>query len=129
MLLRPRRAKALAGILAAVVLLGAAGQGKKFPQGVISTKNPENNTIALSFDSAGVLNVYVDNQAFGQGTWEAKGDTVIFGPFTAPDPYACSTRGKYLWALADNKMTFTLVGTDDCAGRRDPLIGLTWTWG
>lgn len=118
----------IATFAALVLLLGAATQAPKFPGGVFKANDGTNN-IAISFDSAGVLNVYVQDQSFAQSSWEVKADTLSFGYVTGPEGYACTTGARYLWAFADNKMTFKQVGTDDCAARRDPLLGLIWTRG
>ena len=111
-----------------VVILTAAAQGKKFPVGVIKASNGT-NTIALDFDSTGVVNVYVDNQAFSNGSWSVKADTITFGKVQGPEGYSCADDAKYLWSLTDNRMEFALVGTDDCSSRRDSLLGLAWTRG
>ena len=119
----------LAGILGFVVLLTAAAQALKFPGGTFRATDPENNKIAITFDSAGALNVFVNDQSFAQSTWQVKADTITFGTVTGTEGSVCATSAKYLWAFKDNRLSFTGVGTDDCAQRRDPLLGLTWTKG
>jgi hypothetical protein len=123
-----RRPVILSGILALVVLLGAAAQAPKFPGGTFKANNGSND-IAITFDSSGALNVYVDNQSFSQSTWQVKADTLTFGTVTGPEGYSCNSSARYLWTFADNRLSFTLVGTDDCSTRRDPVLGLTWTRG
>jgi hypothetical protein len=75
------------------------------------------------------LNVYVNNEPFSNGTWQVKADTLTFGKIQGPEGYACASEAKYLWALADNRITFKLVGEDDCATRRDGLLQMVWTKG
>jgi hypothetical protein len=117
-------------MFALIVLLGAAAQSPKFPVGgVFTALDPNNTRIALSFDSTGRLDVYVDNQAFGQSTWQVNADTITFGAVTAPEGYGCPSSAKYLWSLADDRLSFTMVGNDDCSPRRDPLTGLAWKKG
>jgi hypothetical protein len=123
-----RRPVILVGILALVVLLGAAVQTSKFPGGTFKANNGSND-IALTFDSTGALKVFVDNQSFSQGTWQVKADTLTFGTVTGPEGYSCNSAARYLWKFADTRLSFTLVGTDDCSTRRDPILGLTWTRG
>jgi hypothetical protein len=123
-----RRAASLSGILGLIIVVTAATQGAKFPGGVFKTNDGTNN-IALDFDSTGTLNVYVNNESFSHSTWEARADTLTFGNMEAPEGYACTSGARYLWVLADNRILFTLVGTDDCQTRRDGLVGLVWTKG
>lgn len=123
-----RRPAILTTILGLVVLLTAATQGQKFPGGVFKTSDGT-NTIALDFDSTGALNVYVNNEAFSNGTWQVKADTLTFGKVQGPEGYSCATEAKYLWSLADNRIQFTPVGTDDCQARHDGLVGMVWTRG
>jgi hypothetical protein len=123
-----RRPIALAAMLGSVVLLTAATQGARFPGGVFKTSDGT-STIALDFDSTGKLNVYVNNESFSQGSWQVKADTLTFGTVSGPEGYSCATSAKYLWAIADNRITFTLVGTDDCQSRMDGLVGMVWTRG
>ena len=122
------RPAALASILGLALCLTAAAQTPKFPAGIFKTTDGE-TTIALDFDTTGALNVYVNNDSFSQGKWEAKADTVFFGTVQGPEGYSCATSAKYLWSFADNRITFTLVGTDDCQTRRDGLVGMVWTRG
>ena len=128
MQLAHRRPVILSGFLALVILLGAAAETAKFPGGTFKANNGTND-IAITFDSTGALNVYVDNQSFSQGTWLVKADTLTFGTITGPEGYGCGSSARYLWTFADNRLSFALVGTDDCSTRRDPLLGLTWTRG
>ena len=123
-----RRPIALAAMLGSVVFLTAATQGAKFPGGVFKTSDGT-STVAIEFDSTGKLNVYVNNESFAQSSWQVKADTLTFGAMTGPEGYACSNSGKYLWAFADNRISFTLVGNDDCQSRRDGLVGMVWTRG
>jgi hypothetical protein len=115
----------LTGLVALVLVITAATQGPKFMP-LYVTASDGNSVIGLDFDSTGTVNVYVDNQAFSKGTWEAKADTLAFGPVTGPEGYSCSAGGKYLWSLAENRLTFTLLA-DDCQVRSEALTGLVWT--
>lgn len=118
----------LASLFGLVLMLTAATQGQKFPLGIIKASDGT-NTIALDFDSTGAVNVYVNNESFSNGSWRVKADTVTFGKVQGPEGYSCANEAKYLWSLADNRMQFSLVGTDDCQSRRDSLLGLAWTRG
>ena len=124
-----RRPAVLAVFIGLVALLTAATQAQKFPGGVFKTNDGNNTTIALDFDSSGALNVYVNDQAFSNGTWTAKADTLTFGKIQGPEGYSCASEARYLWSLAQNQITFKLVGEDDCQTRRDGLLGMIWTKG
>lgn len=123
-----RRSAVFASIFGLVLMLTAAVQAPKFPGGVFKTSDGT-TTIALDFDSTGALNVYVNNESFSNGTWQVKADTLTFGKIQGPEGYACASEAKYLWALADNRITFKLVGEDDCQTRRDGLLQMVWTKG
>ena len=123
-----RRSAVFASIFGLVVMLTAAVQAPKFPGGVFKTSNGT-NTIALDFDSTGALNIYVDNQPFTNSTWQAKADTLTFGKMQGPEGYNCPSEGRYNWAIADNRITFKLIGEDDCQNRRDGLLQMVWTKG
>jgi hypothetical protein len=116
-----------AGLLVLVLALTAATQAAKFPTGVISGSDGT-VTIALDFDTTGAVNAYVDNQPFSSGRYETKADTVTFGAITGPEGYSCAGSGKYLWAFADSRMSFTML-TDECQIRIQTLTGLVWTRG
>lgn len=123
-----RRPAVMAGIFGVVAMITAAAQASKLPGGVFKTSDGT-NTIALDFDSSGALNVYVNNESFSNGSWQVKADTWTFGKVQGPEGYSCATEAKYLWAIADNRITFKLVGDDDCQSRRDGLLGMVWTKG
>lgn len=123
-MINSRRPAIVAGLFALVLALTAAVQGAKFPTGVIRGSDGT-VTIALDFDTTGVVTSYVDNQVFSSGKYTTKADTVTFGTITGPEGYSCAGSGKYLWAFADNRMTFTLV-TDECQIRLQTLTGLVW---
>ena len=84
--------------------------------------------IGLDFDSAGNINVYVDNQPFAKSSWEVKKDTMFIGPVSGPNENSCANGATYLWALAENVLRFTLI-KDDCPARSGPLVNLVWTKG
>ena len=113
--------------LLSIVAVTAAAQALKFPTGVIKGSDGT-NTIALDFDTTGVITAYVNDQAFSNGSYEAKGDTIKFGTVNGPEGYSCATGGTYLWKFAENRMTFTRV-TDDCEMRAGTLTSITWTRG
>ena len=116
----------LTTLLVSVLTLTAATQGAKFPAGSYKANNGTNN-IAIDFDTTGAINVFVDGQAFSSSAWQAKADTLSFGPVTnAPEGYNCAASGTYLWSIADTRITFTLVA-DDCQSRLQALTGLAWT--
>jgi len=75
-----------------------------------------------------VINVSVDGQAFATSSWKSKADTLTFGPVNGPVESSCPGDGKYLWSIAENRITFTLVA-DDCQFRSQGLTGLVWTKG
>ena len=123
-----RRPTALAGILSLFILVTAAAQTPKFPGGVFRTSDGT-NAIAIDFDSTGVLNVYVNNESFSNGTWRANGDTLTFGKIQGPEGYNCVSEARYRWSLTENRITFATIDPDDCQSRRDSLLGLAWTKG
>lgn len=120
-----RRFPKLLGLFVLAVIATAAVQGKKFPGGTYTAYDGTNN-IALDFDSAGGLLVYVNNEAFSQGGWEVKADTIDFGPLQAPEGYGCAGSGRYLWSIAEKALTVKVV-SDDCQIRVQYFTGLTWT--
>ena len=121
------RPAVMAGLLVLVLVITAAAQGGKFTGGYFKA-NDGTSDIGLDFDTTGAVNVYVDGQAFSKGTWESRADTLSFGPVIAPEGYGCTGSGRYLWSIAENRLTFTLVA-DDCEIRKQALPGLTWTKG
>jgi len=112
------------GLFLLAVVATAAFQGKKFPGGTYTAYDGTNN-IALDFDSSGALVVYVNNEAFSQGGWEARADTIDFGPLQAPEGYGCAASGRYLWSIADKALTVKALA-DDCQIRVQYFTGLTW---
>ena len=120
-----KRPLLLAAIFFVVLAVSAIAQGAKFPGGYFTANNGDND-IGLDFDSTGVINVYVDNQAFSKGTWDAKADTMNFGAVEGPEGYGCPGSARYLWALAENKLSFSLLA-DDCQVRSQALTALVWT--
>lgn len=126
--MRKTRSSFLAFVaLLLVTSVAAAFQGAKFPGGTYKAYDGENN-IALSFDSGGSLTAYVNNEAFSSGRWEAKGDTLSFGPLQAPEGFGCAGNAKYTWSIAQTTLTVKLV-SDDCEIRKQYFTGLTWTKG
>jgi hypothetical protein len=121
------RSAVLAGLVIMALAISAADQGGKFTGGFFQANNGTND-IGLDFDTTGTLNVYVDGQGFSKSTWEARADTMSFGPVTGPEGYSCDSGATYLWAITENRLTFTRV-TDDCEMRLQSLTGLTWTRG
>jgi hypothetical protein len=105
----------------------AAVQGAKFPGGSFKAYDGQNN-VSLWFDSTGSLTAYVNNEAFSSGTWQAKADTLTFGPLLAPEGYGCTGSGKYLWSLEQTTLKITIV-SDECQIRVQYFTGLTWTRG
>lgn len=110
-----------------VTSVAAAFQGAKFPGGTYKAYDGQNN-IALSFDSGGSLTAYVNNEAFSSGSWEAKGDTLAFGPLQGPEGYGCAAGARYTWSIAQTTLTVKVVA-DDCEIRKQYFTGLTWTKG
>jgi hypothetical protein len=122
-----KRSTVMAGLLVLVLAITAATQAPVFKGGYfMATDN--NSTIGLDFDSTGVINVSVDGQAFATSSWTSKADTLTFGPVTGPEESNCPGNGKYLWSIAENRITFTLVA-DDCQFRSNGLINLVWIKG
>ena len=123
-----RRPALLTTIFAIALALTAATQAAPL-KGTYFTANNGTNVIGLSFDSTGTLYVDVDGQAFSNTTWESRADTVTFGPVTsAPEGYNCASGARYLWSIAEARLTFTLVN-DDCEIRLQSLTSLGWTKG
>lgn len=121
------RPAVMAGLLVLVLVITAAVQGAAFKGGYFKATDG-NSTIGLEFDTTGTINVYVDGQAFSQSKWEARADTLTFGPVTGPEGYTCAGSANYLWSIADNRITFTVLA-DDCQYRSQGLTGLVWTKG
>jgi hypothetical protein len=117
------RALFVFGLSAALVTVTQA----KFPGGVFKTSNGDAN-ISLDFDSTGTATSYVNGERFSAGPYSAKADTLSFGVLNGPEGYSCSVGGKYLWSIADNRLTMKVVA-DECQVRRDYLAGMVWTRG
>ena len=122
-----KRSAVMAGLLVLVLAITAATQGAVFKGGYFKA-NDGTTTIGLDFDTTGVINVFADGQAFAKSWWESKADTLTFGPVAGPEGSSCTGNGRYLWSIADNRITFTLV-VDDCEFRSQGLTGLVWTKG
>lgn len=117
----------LPAFLTTALVVAVLAQSPTFKGGYFKATDG-NSTIGIDFDTSGAINVYVDNQPLVTSSWEAKKDTMFFGPVTGPNEYACANGATYLWALAENVLKFTLV-KDDCAARSGPLTNMVWTKG
>jgi hypothetical protein len=117
------RALFVFGLSAALV----AGAQARFPGGVFKTFDGNVN-LSLDFDSTGTATSYVNGESFSQGKYTVKADTLSFGTLNGPEGYSCSVGGKYLWSIAENRLTMKVVA-DECQIRRDYLSGLVWTRG
>ena len=117
----------LSGLLTAALVIGVATQSPAFKGGYFKASDGTTQ-IGLEFDSVGNINVYIDNQSFSKSSWETKADTMVFGPVTGPEGYNCTSGARYLWALAENVLSFRLLA-DDCEVRSNALINLVWTKG
>jgi hypothetical protein len=123
-----KRSAVIAGLLVLVLGITAATQAPVFKGGYFKATD-NNTTIGLDFDSTGVINVSVDGQAFATSSWKSKADTLTFGPVSGgAEGTNCPGDGKYLWSIAENRITFTLV-MDDCQFRSNGLINLVWMKG
>ena len=117
----------LPAFLTTALIVGALAQSPTFKGGYF--KATDNTTqIGLEFDTSGAINVYIDNQAFSKSSWETKADTMLFGPVVGPEGYNCAGGARYLWALAENVLSFTML-SDECQVRSNALINLVWTRG
>ncbi|HSA54078.1 MAG TPA: hypothetical protein VLE53_00170, partial [Gemmatimonadaceae bacterium] len=72
-------------LLVLTLAVTAASQGSSFPLGTFSANDPEGNTIALTFDSAGGLWAYANGEAYGSSSYKATGDEVEFREVSAPN--------------------------------------------
>lgn len=124
--MRTRPLAPLAVLLAATVTL-AWVQGQRFAGGTFTASDGQND-IALVFDTSGSLVAYVNNEAFSRGSWDTSADTLMISPLEAPEGYGCAGSGRYLWSIADNKLTMKTVA-DDCEIRVQYFTGLVWTKG
>ena len=122
---RMRRFVSVLGLMGGVVAVLGAAQGARFPTGTISGGDGTTN-FSLTFDSAGTVHVYVNNQAFSSSRYSSKADTVTFAAFTGADGNGCPAEGSYLWKLAEKRMSFTVV-KDACEIRTTTLTGIAWT--
>ena len=122
-----KRSAVMAGLLVLVLAITAATQAAVFKGGYFKATDGT-STIGLDFDTTGAVNVTVDGQAISQSTWTAKADTLTFGPVTGPEGANCPGSARYLWSIADNRITFTLVA-DDCQYRSNGLVNLVWMKG
>jgi hypothetical protein len=126
---QPRsRLAAFAGILLLAAVTTAAVQARKFPGGSSFNATDGENNISLWFDSTGTLIAYVNGEAFSRGTWEARADTLLFSALEAPEGYGCPAGARYLWSIADDKLTVKNVN-DECPIRVQYFTGFTWTKG
>ena len=119
----------LPAFLTTALFVGALAQSPAFKGGYFKAMPPDGSpAIALDFDTSGTINVYVGDQEFSKSSWETKKDTMVFGPVTGPEGYGCANSATYLWALADNVLSFKLL-KDDCEVRSNALINLVWNKG
>jgi hypothetical protein len=116
--------------LTTALIVGALAQNPTFKGGYFKATPPDGSApIGLEFDSSGAINVYVGDQAYAKSSWEVRKDTMVFGPVVGPDASgSCANSASYLWALADNVLSFKLL-KDDCELRSGPLVNLVWTKG
>jgi hypothetical protein len=122
-----RRPVRFFGLITATLIAVAGVQSSKFPGGVFRANDGTNN-IALEFDSTGVITAYVNGEGFSRGTYETRADTLTIGPVTGPEGYSCAGSGRYLWSIAENRLTMTTI-TDECEVRVQAFTGLAWSKG
>ncbi len=104
----------------------AAWQGAKFPVGTFGATDPDGNVIDLTFDTAGVITAYVNDEAFARMTYTVRGEEFGVLESSAPADYSCSDlKGTYKWKLDNDHLIFTIV-TDTCEVRARYFTGLTW---
>ena len=116
----------LLAMVCALTAATAAIQGNTHPLGTFSANDPEGNTIALTFDSAGGLWVYANGEAYGSSTYKATGDEVEFREVSAPNENSCGGLvGRYKFKLEENRLIYTLV-SDTCEIRSTYLLNLRW---
>ena len=123
-----KRSAVMAGLLVLFLAITAATQDRRVQGRILQgNRRHHNDRPRLRLARARSMST-VDGQAISQSTWTAKADTLTFGPVTGPEGYNCAGSAKYLWSIADNRITFTLVA-DDCQFRSNGLINLVWTKG
>ena len=119
----------LPAFLTTALIVGVLAQSPTPKGGYFKATPPDGSApIGLEFDSSGAINVYVGDQAFAKSSWEIRKDTMVFGPVVGPEGNSCANSASYLWALADNVLSFKLL-KDDCEVRSNALINLVWTKG
>ena len=119
----------LPAFLTTALVIGVLAQSPSPKGGYFKATPPDGSPpIGLEFDSSGTINVYVGDQAYGKSSWEIRKDTMVFGPVVGADGSGCTNSASYLWALADNVLSFKLL-KDDCELRMTPLVNLVWTKG
>ena len=119
----------LPAFLTTALVVGVFAQSPTPKGGYFKATPPDGSPpIGLEFDSSGTINVYVGDQAFAKSSWEIRKDTMVFGPVAGPEGSSCANSASYLWALADNVLSFKLL-KDDCELRMTPLVNLVWTKG
>ena len=117
----------LPAFITTALVVGALAQSPTFKGGYYKTTDGTTQ-IGLEFDTSGTINVFIDNQAFSKSSWEVRKDTMLFGPVDGPEGYSCANGATYLWALANDVMSFRMV-KDDCEVRSNALVNLVWTRG
>ena len=110
----------------ATAATAAFTQGSTHPLGTFSASDPEGNTIALTFDSAGGLWAYVNGESYASYTYKATGDEFEIKEVSAPSESSCgNVAGRYKWKLEENRLIYTVV-SDSCELRSNYLVNLRW---
>ena len=125
-------------LVAAVAVLALGLVSAAFASGTLSGtfKTTITNDPALGGGLNGTWVVKLKNDKYHvtlnghpavHGTYAVSGDQVTLNDHGKG---ACPTPGKYTFRLAGNKLTFKLISdgtTGNCIGRKDVLLGHTWT--
>lgn len=94
----------------------------EFPAGVFVYESRQNLT--LQFNDDGSYIVREDNIVDATGTYRINGNQYTEDTDYLPCRHARTA--TYTWAFDGRRLTFELVGEDNCTERRESLDGVTW---
>jgi hypothetical protein len=93
-----------------------------FPSGTFVSKTDE--SWVLQFNDDGTYLFFANGVVDATGIYSITGDLYIETTDYAPCRHAKTA--TYRWAYDGRRLTFQLVGEDDCSPRRSSLDGVSW---
>lgn len=98
-----------------------------FPTGKFT--NPNDSFSGFYYYDDGTYAYFQDGSILVEGTYTIDGDILsdTVGGLAAEEE-GCGEPATYRWAYDGTNLNFTLVGEDNCAGRKSTMDGSTWVY-